>query len=83
MECLVCQKPESETVRGIDHAQFDCADCGVFQVTGTVMRTLDRGQWLRTTAMQQWIREQNALGVKVPVIHSEIAEYEGVIGPLA
>lgn len=83
MECLVCQKPESETARGIDHAQFDCADCGVFEVTGTVMRMLDRGQWLHTTAMQQWIREQHALGIKVPVINSEIAEYEGIIGPLA
>ncbi|MCS4250643.1 MULTISPECIES: hypothetical protein [unclassified Pseudomonas] len=83
MECLVCQTPEAETARDVDRARFDCADCGAFEVTGTVMRILDRGQWLRTTAMQQWIREQHDLGVKVPVIHSEIAEYEGITGPLA
>lgn len=81
MECLVCNKPDAETAREIDLAQFDCADCGAYQVTGTVIRMLDRGQWLRTTAMQQWIAEQHAMGVKAPIIHSEIAEYEGVVNP--
>ncbi|HDS1801192.1 TPA: hypothetical protein QEM76_000369 [Pseudomonas putida] len=79
MECVVCNKPAMEEERFGDYADFDCDDCGKYRVTGTVLGILDRAQWLRTTAMQQWIAEQHQAGVERPVINSANAEYEGVL----
>jgi len=79
MECVVCNKPEMEVSRAIDHADYDCDECGKYRVTGTVRRQLDMGKWLRTSAMQEWLLKQHKAGVKMPVINSENAEYEGVL----
>lgn len=79
MECVVCNKPEKQVARFGDHADFNCDDCGNYRVTGTVLGLLDRGQWLRTTAMQQWIAEQHRNGTERPVINSAVAEFEGVV----
>ena len=78
MECFVCNKPAEVAATTGDAQSVSCPQCGEYRVTGTVIGLLERGRWLHTAKMQQWLEEQRTAGVACPVINSDVAEFDGV-----
>ncbi|WP_434681300.1 hypothetical protein J3P77_09420 [Pseudomonas sp. R1-18] len=78
MECFVCNKKAERLEPAGDYEELVCEDCGRYRITGTVVRMWEKARWVHTVAMQQWIEEQRRGGVEVPVINSDIVEWEGV-----
>jgi hypothetical protein len=75
MECLLCNNPEAGAGRSIDHADFDCTDCGCYRVTGSVLAALDRGQSLQASVVREYIQKQCLEGIKRPLINTAAAKF--------
>lgn len=80
MECFICINKAEARESGGDYAEVSCLECGEYRVSGTVLRLLEKGRWLHTVGMQQWLEEQRRNGATAPMINSDVVIWEGVWG---
>ncbi|MBR7519670.1 MULTISPECIES: hypothetical protein [Pseudomonas] len=78
MECFVCNQDAEQRESLGDYQELSCPECGHYRISGTVVRLWEKASWLHTVAMQQWLEDRRRDGVKIPVINSEVAVWEGV-----
>lgn len=78
MECFVCNNLADAREPEGDYAELSCPECGEYRVSGSVVRLLDKGRWLSTVAMQQWLEEQRRDGTPMPMITSNVVVWDGV-----
>jgi len=78
MECYVCNQEADQQAPTGDSVTLACRDCGHYRVTGSVIALLDRGRWLHTLGMRQWLDEQHSNGVQVPTISTSVVIWDGV-----
>lgn len=70
MQCLICDQPAHEVDRGVDHADFDCEDCGKYRVSGSILGEMSVGWSLRILETREWLKTERASGVERPAINT-------------